>query len=93
MSFVASCSCLPIALSVQVEVKTTPDTPDSSNLQRAADFIHAFILGFEVQVGLSLCCDLHAVLVALIAPVRISWRSAVLTLPCTPLIVPLPSAV
>lgn len=35
---------------MQVEVKTTPETPDASNLQRAADFIHAFILGFEVQV-------------------------------------------
>lgn len=31
-------------------MKTTPETPDASNLQRAADFIHAFILGFEVQV-------------------------------------------
>lgn len=35
----------------QVEVKTTAETPDTGNLQRAADFIHAYILGFEVQVG------------------------------------------
>lgn len=35
---------------LQVEVKTTPETPDAGNLQRAADFVHAFILGFEVQV-------------------------------------------
>lgn len=35
---------------LQVEIKTTPDTPDAGNLQRAADFVHAFILGFEVQV-------------------------------------------
>ncbi|KAI7846137.1 hypothetical protein COHA_000398 [Chlorella ohadii] len=38
----------------KVEVKTTPETPDASNLQRAADFIHAFILGFEVQDAIAL---------------------------------------
>lgn len=38
----------------KVEVKTTADTPDSSNLQRAADFIHAYILGFEVQDAIAL---------------------------------------
>ncbi len=30
---------------VQVEIKTSKDTPDIGNLQRAADFIHAFLLG------------------------------------------------
>ena len=35
---------------MQVEVKTTADTPDASNLQRAADFVHAYLLGFEVAV-------------------------------------------
>ena len=29
----------------QVEIKTKPDTPDMGNLQKAADFVHAFILG------------------------------------------------
>ena len=29
-------------------MKTTAATPDSGNLQRAADFVHAFILGFEI---------------------------------------------
>ena len=29
----------------QVEIKTSKDTPDIGNLQRAADFIHAFLLG------------------------------------------------
>ena len=35
-------SCCPLA---QVEIKTSKDTPDIGNLQRAADFIHAFLLG------------------------------------------------
>ncbi|PSC76230.1 RNA-binding pno1-like [Micractinium conductrix] len=38
----------------KVEVKTTPDTPDSGNLQRAADFIHAFILGFDIKDAIAL---------------------------------------
>jgi RNA-binding protein PNO1 len=29
----------------RVEVKTTKDTMDHSHLQKAADFIHAFIIG------------------------------------------------
>lgn len=29
----------------QVEIKTTKDTPDAGNLQKAADFVQAFILG------------------------------------------------
>lgn len=29
----------------QVEIKSTPDTPDIGSLQKAADFINAFILG------------------------------------------------
>jgi RNA-binding protein PNO1 len=38
----------------KVEIKTTPDTPEVGNLQRAADFIHAFILGFEIQDAIAL---------------------------------------
>lgn len=30
---------------VQVELKTTPETPDQGYLQKAADFVHAFVLG------------------------------------------------
>ena len=30
---------------LQVEIKSTPDTPDIGSLQKAADFINAFILG------------------------------------------------
>lgn len=30
---------------LQVEIKTTKDTPDVGNLQKAADFVQAFILG------------------------------------------------
>jgi hypothetical protein len=30
---------------MQVELKTTADTPDAGYLQKAADFIHAYILG------------------------------------------------
>ncbi|XP_073293577.1 uncharacterized protein [Primulina huaijiensis] len=32
----------------RVELKTRPDTPDVSNLQKCADFVHAFMLGFDV---------------------------------------------
>ncbi|KAL8517656.1 hypothetical protein ACS0TY_015769 [Phlomoides rotata] len=31
----------------QVELKTRPDTPEIGDLQKCADFIHAFMLGFE----------------------------------------------
>ncbi len=30
---------------LQVELKTNPDTPDSGSVQKAADFVQAFILG------------------------------------------------
>ena len=30
---------------VQVELKTNPDTPDAGSVQKAADFVQAFILG------------------------------------------------
>ena len=30
---------------MQVEIKTTPKTADIGHLQKAADFVHAFILG------------------------------------------------
>lgn len=33
----------------KVEIKTTGKTDDTGALQRAADFVHAFILGFEIQ--------------------------------------------
>ncbi|KAM3373898.1 RNA-binding protein PNO1 [Capsicum chinense] len=39
----------------RVELKTRSDTPDISNLQRCADFVHAFMLGFDV-------CDAVALL-------------------------------
>jgi RNA-binding protein PNO1 len=38
----------------KVEIKTTDATPDAGNLQRAADFVHAFILGFEVNDAIAL---------------------------------------
>jgi len=44
----------PIILSFQVEIKTTPKTTDLGNVQRAADFVHAFILGFEVNDAIAL---------------------------------------
>jgi len=37
-----------------VEVRTCKDTVDLTNLQKAADFVRAFILGFEVEDALSL---------------------------------------
>ena len=30
---------------MQVELKTNPDTPDAGSVQKAADFVQAFILG------------------------------------------------
>lgn len=38
----------------KVEIKTTPGTTDVGNLQRAADFVHSFILGFDVADGVAL---------------------------------------
>ena len=38
----------------KVEIKTTKATPDAGNLQRAADFVHAFILGFDVNDAIAL---------------------------------------
>ncbi|CAK0784452.1 hypothetical protein CVIRNUC_007656 [Coccomyxa viridis] len=38
----------------KVEIKTTPKTVDIGHLQKAADFVHAFILGFEVADAIAL---------------------------------------
>lgn len=38
----------------KVEIKTTKDTPDIGLLQKAADFIQAFILGFDVADSVAL---------------------------------------
>lgn len=40
--------------SKKVEIKTTPETPDQAYLQKAADFIQAFILGFEIRDAIAL---------------------------------------
>jgi RNA-binding protein PNO1 len=37
-----------------VELKTKQDSPDVSNLQNCADFVHAFILGFDIADVLAL---------------------------------------
>lgn len=37
-----------------VELKTRHDTPDVSNLQKCTDFVHAFMLGFDVPDALAL---------------------------------------
>ncbi|EFN81452.1 RNA-binding protein pno1 [Harpegnathos saltator] len=37
-----------------VEIRSAPDTTDISNLQKAADFVKAFICGFEVEDALAL---------------------------------------
>ena len=46
-----ACLFLPCA---QVELKSTKETSDPSALQKCADFVHAFVLGFEVQDALAL---------------------------------------
>ncbi|KAA6425363.1 MAG: RNA-binding pno1-like [Trebouxia sp. A1-2] len=38
----------------KVELKTNPDTPDSGSVQKAADFVQAFILGFDVADAIAL---------------------------------------
>ncbi|KAL5537855.1 hypothetical protein UlMin_045240 [Ulmus minor] len=38
----------------KVELKTRKDTPDVSNLQKSADFVHAFVLGFDVMDAIAL---------------------------------------
>ncbi|KAL2246672.1 RNA-binding protein pno1 [Sesamum indicum] len=38
----------------RVELKTRSDTPDVSNLQKCADFVHAFMLGFDVVDAVAL---------------------------------------
>jgi len=40
--------------SKNVEIRTCKDTTDIQNLQKAADFVKAFILGFEVEDALAL---------------------------------------
>jgi RNA-binding protein PNO1 len=40
--------------SKMVEIRTCKDTTDIQNLQKAADFVRAFILGFEVEDALAL---------------------------------------
>ncbi|EWM23192.1 rna-binding protein pno1 [Nannochloropsis gaditana] len=37
-----------------VELKTSPETPDLSAIQKGADFLHAFMMGFEVQDAIAL---------------------------------------
>ncbi|XP_012218737.1 RNA-binding protein pno1 [Linepithema humile] len=37
-----------------VEIRTSPETVDISNLQKAADFVKAFICGFDVEDALAL---------------------------------------
>ncbi|MBA0573802.1 hypothetical protein Golob_001059 [Gossypium lobatum] len=38
----------------KVELKTRSDTPDVSNLQKCADFVQAFMLGFDVPDAIAL---------------------------------------
>lgn len=38
----------------KVELKTRRDTPDGGSLQKCADFVHAFVLGFDIQDAIAL---------------------------------------
>ena len=39
-----------------MKLKTRQDTPDMSNLQKCADFVHAFMLGFDIADAVALLC-------------------------------------
>ncbi|KAL5997511.1 hypothetical protein ACLOJK_008441 [Asimina triloba] len=43
-----------VDVSRKVELKTRADTPDVSNLQKCADFVHAFMLGFDIADAVAL---------------------------------------
>eukprot|EP00850_Spirogloea_muscicola_P016447 SM000133S26813 [mRNA] locus=s133:241174:242377:- [translate_table: standard] len=43
-----------VAQSRKVELKTRKDTEDASALQKCADFVHAFVLGFDVADAIAL---------------------------------------
>eukprot|EP00850_Spirogloea_muscicola_P018887 SM000178S03452 [mRNA] locus=s178:9383:10607:- [translate_table: standard] len=43
-----------VAQSRKVELKTRKDTEDASALQKCADFVHAFVLGFDVTDAIAL---------------------------------------
>lgn len=38
----------------QVEIRIGPETPDIANLQKAADFVRAFLCGFDIEDALAL---------------------------------------
>lgn len=38
----------------QVEIRLSPETPDVSNLQKGADFVKAFVYGFDIDDALAL---------------------------------------
>lgn len=38
----------------QVEIRIGPETPDVANLQKAADFVRAFLFGFDIEDALAL---------------------------------------
>jgi len=38
----------------KVELKTRRDTPDTGSLQKCADFVHAYVLGFDIQDAIAL---------------------------------------
>lgn len=40
--------------SSKIELKTRADTPDVSNLQKSADFVQAFMLGFDIPDAVAL---------------------------------------
>ncbi|KAJ0972636.1 hypothetical protein J5N97_020595 [Dioscorea zingiberensis] len=50
----------------RVELKTRSDTPDVSNLQKCADFVHAFMLGFDVADALAS----YALMISMLTPLK-----------------------
>jgi hypothetical protein len=50
-----------LRITVQVEIKTSKTQQDAGLLQKAADYVHAYLLGAYHSLQVALCCVLSEV--------------------------------